>query len=388
MKIAYLTNGDPENRRAWSGLDYYMRHSLEIAGLEVEPIGSIRFPLELQAERLMRKATERIMDKPHLVWKYDARVARAYSRQIEERMRQSLADAIFCPGSMVMSQLDLSLPVFFWSDATFHLMLDYYHPKNLLAPRTLVEGEQLESSSISKAKHAFYASDWAAASAVRDYGASPEKVSVVPLGANLEKDTTEEEVERWMEARPVRPCRICLVGVDWHRKGIDIALEVVERVREQGLPCEFTIVGCRVPRGVTLPPHVRVLGFLNNATREGQARIQKTFSESHFLLMPSRAECYGLVFAEASAHGVPSLASDTGGIGTAVRNGRNGYTFPVGEELIPALASKIIELMADMDQYRALARSSYQEFATRLNWKTSGLKIRAVLEKEYHHVWT
>ena len=33
MKVAYVTNAKPENRSAWSGLSYYMRRSLELAGL-------------------------------------------------------------------------------------------------------------------------------------------------------------------------------------------------------------------------------------------------------------------------------------------------------------------------------------------------------------------
>jgi glycosyltransferase involved in cell wall biosynthesis len=385
MKIAYLTNGHPENRRAWSGLDYYMRRSLELAGVVVEPMGPIKFPVELWPERLGRRIAERALDKPNLVWKYDARVVRGYARQIEERLRTSLADAIFSPGSMIVSQLDLSLPIFFWSDATFQLMLNYYFPLEKLAQQTLFDGERLEQAAICNARHAFYASDWAASSAARDYDAPPKKLSVVPLGANIEKEPTEEEVERWIEARPARPCRFCLIGVDWRRKGVDLALAVIEDLRKRGLECEFTIIGCRVPKGVVLPPYARALGFVNNATAAGQAAISQIFAQSHFLLMPSRAECYGLVFAEASAHGVPSLASNTGGIPTAVRDGINGYTAPLGDQLVPQLASRVLELMADSDRYRALARSSYREYLTRLNWKTSGLKLRAIMEKNINH---
>lgn len=34
----------------------------------------------------------------------------------------------------------------------------------------------------------------------------------------------------------------------------------------------------------------------------------------HLLLLPTRAECAGIVFNEASAYGVPILLTDTGGV--------------------------------------------------------------------------
>jgi len=281
----------------------------------------------------------------------------------------------------LISQLKTTLPVYFWTDATFARMINYYFHDKKITEATLRNGDELERAAIGKASHGFYASSWAAESAVRDYQASPERMHVIPMGANLQPEPTQDEVTRWIEKRPMEPCRFCLIGVDWVRKGADLALATVEYLTKQGMRCELTIAGCPVPSEVVLPPYVKAIGFIDNTQPEGQAQIRKLISESHFLIVPSRAECYGLVFAEASAHGVPSLASDTGGIPTVVRNGVNGFCVPLGPRLVHDLAARVMELMSDLNRYRALAQSSHEDYVSRLNWKVSGQKIRAIMEK-------
>ncbi|TSA49979.1 MAG: glycosyltransferase [Sphingobacteriales bacterium] len=44
-------------------------------------------------------------------------------------------------------------------------------------------------------------------------------------------------------------------------------------------------------------------------------------------MVPSRAECYGIVFAEASSYGLPSVSTDTGGVSAVVKEGVNVFYF-------------------------------------------------------------
>jgi len=382
MKVAYLTNAHPEDRSAWSGSSYYMRHSLELAGLEVEVIGSMPFPKSFWSERLVHLAAEKMGLSRRHIWTFEPRVIRYYTREIEKRLAKSSADVIFSSGTMLISQLKTSRPIYFWTDATFAAMINYYFPEKNITAATLRHGNELEQAAISRTTDGFYASDWAAASAVRDYHAAPERMHVVPLGANLQTEPTAEEVNRWIEVRTLEPCRLFFIGVDWVRKGGDFALALAESLTKQGMRCELTIAGCVPPSEIVLPPYVKVLGFINNTQPKGQALIRKLFSEAHFLVVPSRAECFGLVFAEASAHGVPSLATETGGIPTVVRNGVNGFCGTLGPKLVPQLAERVMGIMANLEKYRALARSSHHDYVSRLNWKVSGLKIRSIMEKK------
>lgn len=379
MKVAYVTNARAENKSAWSGLSYYMRRSLELAGLEVE-VMSLLFPPEFWPERLASVASEKAIRSPRHNWSFEPRVATNYARQIEKRLEKSDADVVFASGSMLTCRLKTSRPTYFWSDATFACMVEYYFFKGRISEPTFVHGEELEQEALNNTTGAFYASTWAAESAVQHYHADSKKVHVVPFGANLANEPTAEEVEKWIEARPVKPIRFIFIGVEWLRKGGDRTLALMEYLTKRGFKCELTIAGCLPPPEIILPPYVKVLGFINNTNAEGQALMRQLFSESHFLIVPSRAECFGLVFAEASAHGVPSLSDHTGGIPTVVQHGVNGFCPEPGPDLVPELARHVIEAMSDREKYRALAWASRRDYEARLNWKVNGLKIRAIME--------
>jgi glycosyltransferase involved in cell wall biosynthesis len=103
--------------------------------------------------------------------------------------------------------------------------------------------------------------------------------------------------------------------------------------------------------------------------------------ESHFLIVPSRAECFGVVFAEASSFGLPSLATNVGGIPSAIRDGKNGQTFPLAAN--PDEYSDYIErFMSSKEEYKKLALSSFTEYSERLNWFSAGRRVTDLI-REY-----
>jgi len=380
MKIAYITPAHQSDKHAWSGLSHYMRHSLECAGLEVETLGDLSFPWPVWPERVLYALTARAGWKRRL-WQFDPRVLRHDARELERQLDRSKADIIFGSGTLQIAELRTSRPVVFWTDATFARLLDYYFPSESIALLSLRQGCEAEQRALQKASLGLYASSWAAESARDDYGGKPDRLQVVPFGANLHAEPTEEEVSQSIVERPAAPCRFLFLGVEWARKGGDFALELVRLLEAQGLRCELTLAGCQPPPGTVLPPNVKSLGFIDKNVPEGRETLRELFAGSHFLLVPSRAECFGLVFAEASAFGVPSVTTTTGGIPTVVRDGVNGLTAPLGPDLVPQLAARVMEVMADRDKYCALAHSSRREYVARLNWKSSGLQIREMLEK-------
>jgi len=142
---------------------------------------------------------------------------------------------------------------------------------------------------------------------------------VGPLGANLTSEPDRRQVVSLIEKRPRRECRLLFVGVDWHRKGGDLALRVVERLVEMGIPSRLTVVGCRAG-DVPQSRLVEYVGFIDKSTPSGEASLVRLLGDSHFLCLPSRAECSAIVFSEASAYGLPSIAIRTGGVASAVRH--------------------------------------------------------------------
>jgi glycosyltransferase involved in cell wall biosynthesis len=266
------------------------------------------------------------------------------------------------------------VPLLIWADATFAAMVDYYPGWDALSPFSRRQGNALERRAIRRADQLVFASDWAAASAIANYGADPGKVHVVPFGSNLPIEHGPEDVTAWLDERPRDRCRLLLVGVDWERKGVETAIGAAVALNESGLQTTLTVVGAYPPTGFAVPPCVHVAGPLPR----GPA-LSALYREAHFFVLPTRSEAFGIVFCEASAFGVPSVASDTGGVPSAIADGRNGRL--LSPHASPAdYAAVILDLFSDVDAYRRLGLSAYQEYEQRLNWATSGARVRGLLE--------
>ena len=107
--------------------------------------------------------------------------------------------------------------------------------------------------------------------------------------------------------------------------------------------------------------------------------MKELLSNAHFLLLPSMAECFGIVLCEANAFGVPSLAHDVGGIPEIVKNGVNGQLFSV-DSPVEEWAATVSRWFGDRAAYERLALSSRAEYDKRLNWGTAGETIKRHLE--------
>src|SRR5439155_23248491 len=107
--------------------------------------------------------------------------------------------------------------------------------------------------------------------------------------------------------------RLLFVGRLARQKGCDLLLEALARPALAGRAWTLTIVGAGPEeadlrrRAAALGPRVRFAG------PEPPARIPGRLAEADALVLPSRAESFGVVVAEALAAGVPVLATRCGG---------------------------------------------------------------------------
>jgi glycosyltransferase involved in cell wall biosynthesis len=232
-----------------------------------------------------------------------------------------------------------------------------------------------ERAALARCRLAVYLSDWAAESALRHYDLDPAKVRVVPGGANLESGLAPSEVEAVVAGRGADRCGLLFIAQRWQDKGGDLAIEVARALNASGLPTTLTVVGARPEGHGALPPFVTCTGMLRKSVPQELCKLQGLLRQAHFLILPTRAEAFGFVFCEASAYAVPSLATRVGGVPTAVVDDRNGRLFPLdaGPEVWCAY---IDEILRRPTRYRELARSSFHEYATRLNWDAAAAAMR------------
>lgn len=218
-----------------------------------------------------------------------------------------------------------------------------------LAPGDAAELTARERRTLHAAAEIVVTSD-AAARRVRElHDLPPERVHVAPPGVD--------------PAPPAAPSpgggRLLCVAAVTPRKGHDVLIAALTRLADLDWSC--TCVGA-TPHGVpAAPERVRFVG-----PRAGDA-LDAGYAAADLLILPSRAEPYGMVVSEALARGLPVLATRVDGVPEALGRAPDG-TLP--GDLVPP---------GDPDALAAAVRGWLTDPALRLRWRTSARARRATL---------
>ena len=367
MKLALVSLNDSVDVLEWSGLNHHIALSLERAGATLVRVGPLTHPwttgmkLRRSWYGLWREAYHANMEAASLD---------AFGAQARAQIPGDV-DAVVAVTSLIAASLDgLRAPVISWDDASPTALVDHPHYFERLSARSARDAKAMGERAARNTRLAMYASEWAAAGARAAYGLPHDRVAVVPFGANFETLPSNDEVVSAILARPRTRCRLLWVGVDWERKRGDLVIEIAQRIEAQGVPVDLTVVGCR-PSDRDLPEWVQVEGYLSKRTAAGAARLAKLYARSHFLVMPSDAEVFGLAHTEAAAFGVPSVATRTGGVPTVVVDGETGILDDPGAAA-ESYAGRILALMKDRPRYEVMARAAAARSASMLNWDVAG----------------
>jgi len=353
LKIAYVTTYNALDVNNWSGLGYYIAKTVE------KYLGELTYIGDLRPKRFIRHIIKRGYNK--FIGKvYDKTrselIGKEYAYLVEKELKGRKFDLIFSPGTIPIAYLETNIPIVFWTDANFNGMIDYYFEN--LSDETIRNGNKMEKRALENCSLAIYSSDWAANGAVEFYGINPTKVKVIPFGANIDNIPSEEVLQHKISS----PLKLLFVGRDWERKGGNIAYNTMKSLNEKGFEAHLTVVGCIPP---IADQKMKVIPFLNKNKKEDAEILRRLYIESNFFIMPSRKECYGVVFCESAAFGLPVLSSITGGIPTIVKDGVNGYLHPLNADG-KDYAEKIIEII-NSGTYEHLCNSSLQRYEEVLN---------------------
>ncbi|MGB9748105.1 MAG: glycosyltransferase family 4 protein [Bacteroidales bacterium] len=376
MRIAYVSRYSARDVRSWSGLNHYIARALEKNGAIIEYIDDLRMPWFL-VEKLKERFIPLITGRKYKIDR-SISVARSYARQVAHRLKKINADVVFCPANLPIAFLKTDLPVVFYTDACFANVIDYYSDFSNLHSISIRSGHLIEAESFKRSAAVVYSSRWAADMAISFYGVPSEKVHVIPFGGNIENEHTEEDIRIWNEAKDFSKIRLLFIGVDWYRKGGAKAYEVTKALNERGIPAELIVVGCHVPAEFKKEGIVREFMFLNKQIPEQREILYNLYRTSHFFLMPTFAEAFGLVFAEASAFGLPCITHDTGGVSAAVQSGKNGQLFSLDSQP-EQMADYITSLWNNPGEYLNLSLNAFRYYHEHLSWHVNGKRLYDLL---------
>ncbi|UCD91028.1 MAG: glycosyltransferase, partial [Desulfobacterales bacterium] len=258
IRIALVSAADPRDRRTWSGSTYFMASALERHVGVVDYIG----PLSIPGQKIKEKLSM-LIQKISSIRTYPTRTRKAatfFSREIGKKLVGSKYDIIFAPAASIeIAYLETEVPIIYVSDATFSLMLDVYPIFSSLTKEAVDQENAFEKLAIDRAAFIIYPSNWAARSAVDDYGADKEKVKVIPFGANLDTEPAAEMVSGKTIDGSVK---ILFLAKDWERKGGGIAFETPIELLKMGIDAELTICGITPPSGFE-HPNMNVIPYLD-----------------------------------------------------------------------------------------------------------------------------
>jgi len=330
--------------------------------VELRKIRVVKAPLITFLNKLMIKISGLKYNLSHSFY-----ASGYYRRKLTKLLKENDYDAIIAPAmSTAISSLPHTIPLVYVSDATVRLMYNYYEWFSGFTFFSYRESIAVEKKALGNADLCVFSSEWAARSAIQDYGADPSRVHVIPFGANLR----EEEIlpfEKVIHRDKGEKCRLLFLGMEWERKGGQIVLDAYLHLRKEGFPCDLTILGCDPPEARRIEG-VEIISFINKNTPEGKKQWDELMLTRHFLLLPTQAECFGVVFCEASAYGMPSLGPDTGGVSNALVGGKTGFLLPEGSSGRD-YAEIVKEVYTHYEaEYLPLSKSSRETYDKLLNW--------------------
>jgi glycosyltransferase involved in cell wall biosynthesis len=375
MKIGFASRLNPLDKRSWSGTAYYSYQQIK-KNNDVE-IFNYKWTWRVREWLTMQKSLNRKFFKKQTAVEFLRSYAKYFSKQLQKDLEKRPVDVLFVSASsQLIAYLETDIPIIYMTDATFQQLQGYYPNFSNLTAYNIKQGIELDKKAFQKTTHCMLASEWNKNSAINDYGIESQKISVVPCGANM--DMIPAATELSVEASG--QCRLLFLAVEWDRKGGEIALETYRILKQKGINPHLHIIGCVPPHDLSGEENVTIIPFLDKNNTDDLQQLHKIFLQTDFLLLPTRAECAGVVFSEASAYGIPSITTNTGGVGSYVQDGINGNALPF-DAGADAYAQKIEQFVSNPKALQNLKQSSRKYYEENLNWDLWGYRFQQIAER-------
>lgn len=369
MKVGFISEFDVENKKAWSGTINFLYKTLS-KEYELYPI-VIKPSFTQKVFKKIKKIIGGGNEDYSFIDQWMNRNA------INKKVKTAIDDGVECffapAASTVLgvSTISQEYKVVYLSDATYHIMLGYYYEGG--SKKNVERHNCAEKNSLMRANTVILSSNWAKNDAINYYGISEDKIKVLCFGANL--------IDRYKPHALHDVVRILFVGVEWKRKGTDIAIDCVNVLNHSkyGRKFELTIIGLDKPENYNCSDSVKFVGRLNKDNEEQYERMIKYFQESDLFLLPTLAECAGIVFSEAAMYGLPTFTHNTGGVMSYVEDGVTGRGLQLGSTG-EDFANAILDML-NKNQYDQWSKNARRKYEKELNWEKWLTSCKKIIEE-------
>lgn len=390
LLIAFVTDLNTQDKKVHSGVIYYLPRLLEKYCGQVDYIDNlsrdkITIPYILRninhpSVRIILR--EMVRQLPYILcgkkfyWRRTYAIAKYYASIIQEKLKRKKYDVVFVEKtSACLAFLETDIPLIFSTDAPFKCLVDYYPRFTNLSKYVLKQANRIEETIMQKIKLFICVSNWAAESAMRDYHLNKKRILVAPRPPNLEIAPQRDIV---LKHRNLDTCELLFMGVEWERKGGDTAIETVRELNNMGIKSRLTICGCLPPKKYINNKDINIVGFLDKNRVEDIIKWEYLFMKASFFILPTKAECQGIVFSEAAAYGLPVVATNTGGVSSTVHHGETGLLLNINAKGFD-FAAAIRNIWNNVDKYNSMRFKARELYERELNEEAWGKKISEAL---------
>ena len=361
--IGFVSMDDPfHNRVAWSGTVYKLREAIEMADLEVRWI-----PYNASLKNRMLDYSIRIQNRifRKRIWltKYHFRpVVKLWAKEIDACPAIKECDYLFFPlGAQIALFSKSGKPYINVSGHTIVDMLNYYFYN--VTEKSKAMAIEMDAAAAQKAFINIRSSKWANDGLINYYHCDSKKCHILEFGPNIDtKDIRKGQTYKGGQLK------ILFSGINWERKGGNIAVETVEILRSKGIDAKLIVAGPKhCPDICNGKDYIDFVGYLNKNNAVDYDKYLSLYENAHILLLPTKAECGAIVYSEAAAAGIPCYTYLTGGASNSVLNGVNGYTIPLGSPA-SAFADQILDDIKN-GRMPLLHEGALNIFKEKLSWE-------------------
>ncbi len=377
LKVLYVSRHDPANMSSWSGTPHFIYEEISNHCQTI----NVCNPRSYAWFRLLSKVVKKIFQltgNPAVDLTRTSFYSKAVGKEVTRCIQENQPDLVVgVAASIELAYVETDTPIIHISDATFAAMIGYYPEFSNIFPYLEAQGNLIENRVLQRANAIICSSQWASKSATDFYGVSSEKTFTVLLGANVKNlpSLTDEMINAKFDG----PCKLLFIGKEWHRKGGDIALDVFRNLKKSGVDVELTVVSDQF-EGNDDEDGLTVQHGINKGTVEGLALFNKLFEEASFFLLPTQAEAFGLVYAEAAAFGCIAVGPDTGGVADIIDDTETGILMPTVSSP-DEYAERIEKLWSDKVKLTQMSCAARLKFDTQLSWSHWGKNFSEIASK-------
>lgn len=360
-RLVFLSSSDPRDRRRWSGTTNSLYLALQQRDDTILSIsGGVFETLARAARKLLR------IFGVHCDLRFSKPFSWVAGLWVSLRLGMLQADMVVAvAASSYLAFLRSRKPIIYISDTTF-AAIERLYPEFQTYPTWLRRhGNALERRSLRRACHVIYPSEWARQSAIDDYDIDGGKIRVLPFGPNI----TSALVNQFYIPKDTQfrdTLRMLYVAAEWERKNGDLVLEIGRSLRRFGFPCQLFLVG-RIPPQIKAEDGVEIIGYLDKNNLSDLTRLCQLYAMSHFFIMPTTADAFGIVFSEAQAFGCPSITCEVGGTATAVLNDQTGIVLPL-TATAEDFAARVKDLLQEPAAYALMSKNARLRYEQEANW--------------------